>query len=54
LAAIRDAGPDDSHAVVSIPAHLSHKVGGGMAVADKEDVAHEVAGAASAVYELSR
>jgi hypothetical protein len=54
VAAIRDARPDDSHAVVSIPAHLSHKVCGGMAVADKENVAHELADAATAVYELSR
>jgi hypothetical protein len=40
--------------MVSIPAHLSHQVGCGMAVADKENVAHEVTGAAPTVYELSR
>ena len=54
LAAIRDAGADDSHAMMSIIAHLARQVGGGTAVPDKENVAHEVTGAAAMVYELSR
>jgi hypothetical protein len=54
LAAIRNAGPDDSHAMVRIAAHLPYQVGGGAAVPDKENVAHEPTAAAATVYELSR
>jgi hypothetical protein len=54
LAAIRDAGPDDSHAMMSIITHLAYQVGGGTAMPDKENLAHELTAAAPMVHKLSR
>ena len=54
LASIGDTGAHDPHPVMRVPSHLLDELGGRVPMADKDDVAHEVADAAPTMDELSR